>query len=224
MQGREHITQAFSAEKHALTFTMGDIRAYSVSPHTSVREILLTYPVYTHYPSGSTDLHDQRLHYTWREKSIKTDSGYTYVPEIVMIYISNAWKYDSRDTIYPIHYETVASKQVLPAQSAVWVTVKAADRSIRHIAADHILYIETVKHSARNLVHTISETIMAKGSLPDFEKNYPEVFPRIHASYLVNPSHVKNIQRFFVILSDESRIPVPEKKYTCIKKLLLSTL
>ncbi len=64
MQGRENLMQVWAAEKHALTFTMGDIKALCVSPHDRVKEILLHYDIYTHYPSGNTTMSDQRLHYT----------------------------------------------------------------------------------------------------------------------------------------------------------------
>ncbi len=221
LKGREAIIQTWAAEKHTLTFTMGDISVQCVSPHSHVREILLHYDIYTHYPSGNTYMHDQRLHYTWREKRVKTDSGWEYRSEIVMIHISNAWKYDSRDTIYPIHYETVYEPEHFPAKNTRYVTVKAADMSVHRIAANHILYIETIKHSAKLRIHTKNDTITINGTLPVFEEKYPGLFLRIHASYLINPAHVREIRRFSVSLTDGTELPIPEKKYTRIKKLLL---
>ncbi len=44
---------------------------------------------------------------------------------------------------------------------------------------------------------------------------------RCHSSYLVNPMYVESIERFALTLSDGSRIPIPEKKYTAVKDLLL---
>ena len=221
IRGRDNLVKAFSAEKHHLKFTMGDIKAVAISPHASVREVLLHYDIYTHYPSGNTDLHDQRLHLTWRERRAKAGFEKAYRPEIVMIHISNAWKYDTRDKIYPVHYENVPSRPLVHPHPETWVVVKGTDMSIHRIAASHILYIETVKHSSRFLVHTKTGTIMAIGTLRDMEKNYLGIFIRIHASYLVNPSYVEEIRRFFVILSDGTQLPVPEKKYMQVKKHLL---
>ncbi len=218
MQGRENLIQAWAAEKHSLTFTMGDIKALCVSPHSRVKEILLHYDIYTHFPNGNTELHDQRLHYTWRENRAKTAAGWESRSEIVMLHISNLWKYDSRDFIYPVHYETVARLIEKPEH---FVTVKASDQSIRRIASNHILYIETIKRSAKLRMHTESDTITINGTMPEFERSYPGLFLRIHAGYLLNPAHVRKICRFFVTLSDGTQLPVPEKKYTQIKKLLL---
>lgn len=221
IQGRDNLMKAFQAEKHALTFTMGDITALCISPHKSVKEILLHYDIYTHYPSGNTDMHDQRLHYTWRENRVKTAAGIEYRTEIAIIHISNVWKYDRRDTIYPVHYETVSMPARFLTKPERYVTVKASDRNIHRIAEQNILYIETVKRSARLLLHTVTNTVTINGTLPDFEKKYPGFLLRIHSSFLVNPVHVREICRFAVILSDGTRLSIPEKKYTQIKKLLL---
>lgn len=221
IRGRDPLIQEFAAEKHALTFTIGDIKALCVSPHIHVKEVLLHYDIYTHYPSGNTDIHDQRLHFTWREKRIKSAVGQEYKPEIVMVHISNAWKYDSRDTIYPVHYEKVNMPTRFVTKPEHYVTIRGTDMSVHLIAANRILYIETVKRATKLLIHTESGTITANGTLPDFERSYPDVLLRIHASYLLNPAHVREIRRFFVTLSDGTTLPVPEKKYTQVKRLLL---
>lgn len=219
IQGRDRLLQTFAAEKHTLTFTMGDIKALCISPHSRVREVVLHYDIYTHYPSGNTDMHDQRLHFTWRERLIRSASGQEYRQEVVLVHVSNAWKYDRQDTIYPIHYEKVSVHFLTRPER--YVTVRGVDSDVHRIAAERILYIETVKRTARLLVHTESGTVTVRGTLPDVEQNYPDVFLRIHASYLLNPAHVREIRRFSVILSDGTELPVPEKKYTRIKRLLL---
>lgn len=219
IQGKDRLLQTFAAEKHALTFTMGDIKALCISPHSRVREVVLHYDIYTHYPSGNTDMHDQRLHFTWREKLIRSAAGQEYRQEIVMVHVSNAWRYDSQDTIYPIHYENVSAHSLTKPER--YVMVRGIDISLHRIAAERILYIETVKRTAKLLVHTENGTVAAHGKLSDFERNYPDVFLRIHTSYLLNPAHVRKIRRFSVILSDGTELPVPEKKYTQIKWLLL---
>ncbi len=221
IQGRENLTRIFAEEEHSLTFTMGSIKALCVSPHSHVKEILLHYDIYTHYPSGNTDLHDQLLHYTWREKRAKTADGWVSRQEIVMLHISNLWKYDSRDTIYPVHYEEVHTPVRLLEGPEKYVTVKASDMSVHRIAAASILYIETVKRSAKLQIHTVRGVVTINETLPGFEKKYPGLFLRAHAGYLLNPSHVREIRRFSVSLSDGTELPIPEKKYTHIKKLLL---
>lgn len=217
IQGKEALIQTWAKEKHSLTFTIYNITALCVSPHARVKEVLLHYDICTHYPSGNTDLHDQQLHYTWREKRVKTSAGWERHPEIVMLHISNLWKYDRRDTIYPVHSERLA---LLPAKPEHYIIAKASDQSTHRIAADHILYIETVKRSAKLQIHMRGETLTINGTLPELEKKYPGFFLRIHASYMINPDYVREIRRFCVTLSDGTQLPIPEKKYTQIKKSL----
>lgn len=105
LRGRETIISTFSAEKHKLTFTMGSIRAICISQNESAREIILQYEIYTHYPNGRSDFHNQRIQYSWYENKRQAKGDAASRWEISMIHISNAWHYDNQDTIYPIHYK-----------------------------------------------------------------------------------------------------------------------
>lgn len=221
LQGKKNLMQAFAQEKHNLTFTMGDIKVFCVSPsHSHVAEVLLHYDIYTHYPNDTTDLHDQRLHYTWYDKRVNTADGPKYQPQIISLHISNAWNYDNRDFIYPVHYQNVSAS--MPADAERYVTVKASDGCVHRIAASHILYIETVKRSGKLQIHTEIGTVTIHETLSGFEEKYPGLLLRIHSGYLLNPAHVRNIRRFTVTLSDGTELPIPEKKYTQVKELLLS--
>ncbi len=221
IQGKQNIIDTWMAEEHNLTFTMGDIKAQSILPSSSVSEVTLHYEICTHFPSGSSDLHNQRLHFTWRKQRIKDADGTRWHAEIVMINISNLWHYDSHDTIYPVHYESMYMPIRLAKTPQRFVTVRAIDRTVYRLLVDNILYIETVKRTSRILVHTKKEPITINGSLPGFEKEHPGLFVRIHASYLVNPLAVREIRRFTVTLSDGTELPIPEKKYTQVKKMLM---
>ena len=221
IQGKDNLIETFATERHALTFTMGNIKARCISPHTHVKEIVLHYDIYTHYPSGTTDMHDQILHYTWRDQREKVDGKWKWHPEIILLHISNLWDYDSRDTIYPVHYENVYMPNRLIVKPERYVTAKTVDGSVYRLLADRILYIETVKRSARLLMHTTDGEITIHGTLPKIEQENPDLFVRIHASYLINPSAVQSVHRFATTLSDGTELPIPEKKYTKIKKLLI---
>lgn len=223
LRGKDTIMNAFSSEVHQLTFTMGSIHGVCVTPHKAVGEVLLHYNIYTHYPSGNTDLHSQRCQFTWHEKKVRTDSGYEPHWEVAMIHVSNAWMKDRRDNIYPVHYENVGLPIRLVEKPDKFMTIKAEDMSIHRITLDSLLYIETIQRTAKLRVHTSQKTIIVNGTLPDFEKKYPEDLLRAHASFLVNPSQVNKIERFALTLSDGTRLPIPEKKYTAVKRQILAS-
>lgn len=107
LRGREAVISTFSSEVHELTFTMGSIRSVCISTSPFTYEVILQYEIYTHYPDGDTDFHNQRLHYSWFENKIPTKDGFYSRWEIALVDISNTWRYDDRDVIYPIHYERV---------------------------------------------------------------------------------------------------------------------
>ena len=92
---------------------------------------------------------------------------------------------------------------------------------LRRIAADGIVYIEAVKRRAQILIHMAEETVTAYGTLSRFEAEYPALFLRVHEGFLVNPNRVRGVRRFFLTMSDGTDIPVPEKKYTRVKKMLM---
>ena len=231
IKGRENLIQTFLAEKHDLTFTMGNIKVLCASPHSRVREVLLRYDIYTHFPSGNTDIHTQRLHYTWRMKNERSKStrlenapaqdegSYNNGrPEIVLLHISNEWPYDERDTIYPVHLENVPWSMQAPTELEQYVTVRATDQCVYRIAASRILYIETVKRSAKLQIHTEDGIITVHDTLSGFESKHPGILLRAHSGYLLNPRHVRSVRRFQAILSDGTALPIPEKKYTWFKK------
>ena len=76
LRGRDKLIATFSSEVHELTFTMGSVRAISIAPLKNAHDIILQYEIYTHYPDGNTDLHNQRLHYSWYKKRIRTEKHF----------------------------------------------------------------------------------------------------------------------------------------------------
>ena len=221
IRGRDKVIATFSSETHELAFTMGSIRAISIAPLKNSHDVILQYEIYTHYPDGNTDLHNQRLHYSWYKKRMQTENSSDEHWEIGILHISNAWPYDHRDTIYPNHYKHLGLPIRLIEKPTYFLTVIANDMSVHRIAINHLLYIETIKKTAKLCIHTDTDTIIINGKLSDFENTYSDFLLRIHSGFLINPDHVNKIERFAVIMSNGTRIPVPEKKYTSITRKIL---
>lgn len=224
IRGRENVTSIFSAEEHELTFTIGSIRATCISPSKTTHEVILQYEIYTHYPNGTTDLHNQRIHYSWYKKRVQTKSGSDYRWEIAVLHISNAWPYDHRDTIYPVHYKSLSLPVQFIEKPEHCLTVTANDMTVHRIPMNRLLYIETIKRTAKLRIHTSTDTIIVNGKLSDFEKTYSDFLLRIHSGFLINPDCVSKIERFFVTMSNGAKLPVPEKKYTVIKHKIFLTI
>lgn len=224
IRGREEVISIFSAEIHELTFTIGSIRATCISPSKTAHEVILQYEIYTHYPNGTTDLHNQRIHYSWYQTKVRTQNGTESRWEIAVLHISNAWPYDSRDIIYPVHYKSLGLPVQLIEKPEHCLTVTANDMTVHRIPLNRLLYIETIKRTAKLRIHTSTETIIVNGTLSDLEKTYSGLLLRIHSGFLINPDYVSQVERFFVTMSDGTKLPVPEKKYTAIKRRILTAL
>lgn len=221
LQGRDAIIQAFSTEQHQLSFTMSNISASTIPCGRHGCEVILTYLIYTHYPSGSHTVHDQRLHYTWRETKFVDKNGQKQtVPKIAVVHISNAFPYDERDNIYPVHYEEVNIPGIPDPVTGARISISGLNHSQHYLLINTIPYIRTNTEHGCTIIHTLSTEIPTSETLSSLEKRYGNYFLRVHASYLINPLFVRSIRRFSITLSDGSEIPVPNRKYAQVKKTL----
>ena len=64
LSGKQSILDAWANESHSLTFSLGNMRLDYTSSHDSYCEVLVSFPVTTHYPSGEMITMDQIIHIT----------------------------------------------------------------------------------------------------------------------------------------------------------------
>jgi hypothetical protein len=222
LQGRDQMIRAWESGNHNLTFTMGDIDVQTASNSASYCEVVLSYKIYTHFPSGNNLQHDQRLHFTWVRCRRKDDSGGRPLEEkILMLHVYNLQQRDSRDSIYPVHYEGVAENNSSTFISGRHIMVNGVDKAAYYLLSGTVMWAESADRGRHCVIHTRERTLKVNEPLSVFLERDPEMFLRIHASYIVNPLYVDRIVRFRVLMSDGAVLPVPEKKYTAVKRKLL---
>lgn len=222
--GREAMIRTWNNEKHTLSFTIGNVKTTMISSHPSFCDVMVSFPVITHYPNGEDMSVDQRVLLTWGERTITDENGNRQkVPRILLCHISNPHEKDAEDTIYPIHYSQIYAGTNIVPQKGKRIHFTGADRSEYFLLSDAILWIEATndKHS---IIHTPIEEIKVLSTLSDLATSYPDIFLRCHQSYLVNPNYITNIRRFMITLSNGVELPVPEKKYTMIKGRIMDLL
>ncbi|MDD2980801.1 MAG: LytTR family DNA-binding domain-containing protein [Hespellia sp.] len=221
IRGREPLISTWSNEEHNLTFSMSNIVANTITSASSYCEVILNYVVFTHYPDNNTLCHKQCLHYTWCERKIPADNGsIEKVPRILVLHISNSYPYDKRDTIYPIHYTSLASNILHMQLDKNRIFVKCIDQSTYYLLVNTIQWMESDNNGFHTKIHTDENVIVANCALSSIAKKYPNYFVRIHASYLINPHFAYKISRFKIELRNGTILPIPQKKYTSIKKQL----
>lgn len=82
---------------------------------------------------------------------------------------------------------------------------------IRFVALDEIVWVAARrKHT---LVHTVSGDYEASVGLSVIARSLGDDFVSVHRSYIVNPGYVSAIGSREVVMTDDTRVPVPEKRH-----------
>lgn len=214
--GREKMRQAWDNSPNSLTFSLGDIEAQYVRTSPSTCEVMLMFVVTTHYPNGDDIPFFQRVQFSWADVSIADGSR---TSKIFMIHISNPIEQSSEDTIYPEHYNDTYRQMQKPVQEPR-VSLRGVDNAFHVIAVSSIIWAQSTPDKYC-LLHLRDKTLMVKTTVTEMEKQAGNLLVRVHSCYIVNPLDVVSIWRFKVSLSDGAVLPIPEKKYTAVKKKLL---
>lgn len=208
---------AWGKEKHNLKFTMSDVKDYVVPINKNALSVILSYHVYTHYPNGVTHIHNQNLDMTWISRKIKTPNGKMMEKSsIIKIFISNLHQKNEYDNIYAINGE---NEKYAYFDTSVDQNIIVKDKigTIYRIICSNIIYIEKKDEGRHSVIYTTTETIECMEKTNDIVKQNDNFFISPHISYLVNPLHIKKIERFKLTLDNNKILPIAEKKYTKFK-------
>ncbi len=208
---KKALIESFKREDNLLLFEINNLTAVPFYISSNCTEVLLTYIVDTFWPNGDSNRVYQRVTLTWE---IKKDNAL-----IRVCHISNPIDYDDRDSIYPVHYLESHSHMTLYAKSTEKLSFKGKNKSILYTSPEQILYMESIGNHTN--IYMTSQIFECTERLSAIDKRIENGFIRCHASYLVNPLYVESIERFALTMTDGIKIPVPEKKYTAVKALLL---
>ena len=219
IKGRKAMLDIWRRDEHDLTFTVGDMKVESTSANASSCNVMLSYPVVTHYPDGEDISVNQRLLLCWGERSVIDENGRrTKQPRILVCHISNPHPKHEDDVIYPKRFRQVYSQRgVMPHHKGERLHFRGVDRSDYFYLSDSILYIETDEGGMHSILHTADESVEIFDKVIDLAKACPHLFLRCHQSYLVNPNYIRNIRRFELRLTSDVVLPIPEKKYTAFR-------
>ncbi len=210
---KKALVDSFAREDNQLQFKVYDLTAMPFHISANCTEVLLTFVVDTFWPDGKNFRVYQRITLTWEIKR--------NIPRIRVCHISNPIDYDSRDSIYPIHYPESHSYMILYRESSEKLAFKGKNQSILYTSPEQILYMESIGN--HTLIHMFSKVFECIDRLSAIDERLKDDFGflRCHASYLVNPLYVESIERFALTMADGKKLPIPEKKYTVVKASLL---
>lgn len=215
---KKSLEQAFMQEQNGLTFELYDMKTELLWKEKDGCEVVMTFLVDTFYPDQKVIRCDQRVLLNWRQVWQKDAEGNRYqVPKIRTCFIANAIPMDVRDTIYPVHFtETPLAEKFTVNPSIKHVTIKGKDSSLLYLAENEIVSVKSVGHYTQ--FHCIHDDFESSEGITAIYNKYPELFVRVHKSYLVNPLLVKSVKRFEAVMVDRSSVPISTRKYVEMKK------
>lgn len=218
LRGREEMIRVWNAEEHSLLFSLGNMEVIHTSAHPSFCDVMLSYPVTTHYPDREDITLYQRLLMTWCERVTEDEDGNREKePRILLCHISNPHEKHDDDFIYPTNFHEVYHKNKATEPHGERIHFHGLDRSDYFFLSDTIIRIEAAHGGKHSVLHTEDGCVEVNASITRLEKQYGHIFLRCHQSYLVNPAYIRNIKRFKLTLDDGTELPVPEKKYTAFR-------
>jgi hypothetical protein len=218
--GRETMRKAWYNEPNHLTFSLGNVEAQYIQLSPASCEVMMMFVVTTHYPNGDMIPLFQRIQFSWADTNIiNENSQKERVSRIFMIHISNPVEQHSDDFIYPEHYNELFRQVEKPVQEPR-LSLRGTDNAFYVIKVSSVIWVQTTPDQ-HCLFHLRERMLKVKTTLSDIERQTEKILIRVHSGFIVNPLDVVSVSRFKLTLSDGASIPVPEKKYTAVKKKLL---
>ncbi len=183
------------------------------TPGPDVCEVVMTFLVDSTWPSGNTNRVNQHIHFTW------VDCQHT--PRILLCNVANAIAYTGPSDVYLLRYGAIydgQSQAQASSGTARRICLRGLNRTAMYFNCSDIIYIES--KGTHSLLHTEDGAHESVETLSSIAQRHGDLFVRCHASYLVNPAFVRDVTRCKVTLQDGSELPIPEKKYTAVKREL----
>ncbi|MCI2056622.1 MAG: LytTR family transcriptional regulator [Oscillibacter sp.] len=217
--GKRNLVSAFSKEENTLSFRTSQMLSKTVKGgNNNTCEVLLRFVVYTYYSDGSMLTHYQRVTFFWRKCRINGELTWRYS----LIHISNGMETDSRDHIYPLHFNEFEQKRFhhnftnLAMQQKERLIARGFDACTYYIEYADISHICAGKGKLC-YIHTRNGVICVRLLLDQLIKQLPKEFYRPHRSYIINVLEIVKLTRNQIQLKNDASIPIPPKKHNQVE-------
>lgn len=175
--------------------------------------VILQMELFSYYPNDTVKKVNQRISIMWIKKQ-ELQCWY-----MATIHASIAIKMNKKTELLPHISEELFREATGLAQQEELLGCRGTDRKIHYLTRAQIMWIESNK--VRCTIHQVDgELIIVYKSLHDYEQELGERFVRIHNSYIVNATYVKDIKNYMVTMRDGSKLRVSRGRYAEIKGML----
>lgn len=222
LRGKDTMIRAWAENFIVQHFSTGDISVMTASTGRNNLEIMLEYDVLTMFPDAAPIRHHQRCQFSWGYRRTGESESSAKCPRICMIHLSNITSDVIREGQI---YADSAAQEKLDAVTgdlssgsfSPIMPVRLENEVTLFLRPESIMWIESKNGGRHSLIHSSSGIYSSTERLRSFEDKFRGFLLRAHVSYLINPLYVLSVKRFEVTLTDGTRIPVPQKKYTAFR-------
>ena len=189
-------------------------------PHDATEAVVIgTYSTYT--APNEPQIHASNARLT---ACLRLESGRWLAYHV---HVSNVWSELTGDDRFPFSvskatYDYV--KEILRTGNKTGllpsrITLEFG-RNRRLVDPNEIMYVKA--HGKRCVIHCMGDEFSVPALLREVVDQLPGTFVKVHRSYLVNSTNVQSLQRSSVTMIDGSEIPLPEKRYTAVRREILN--
>lgn len=119
-----------------------------------------------------------------------------------------------------MHQRSEGMSKAAPSQESDVLYLKVDYRYVR-VPLKDVMYIEGMNEYLK--VHlTEGDPVLTHTTFRQIKERLPENFIHIHRSYIVNMTHVKEVERTVALMSDGARIPISESNKDSFMEYLLT--
>lgn len=221
---KESMVRAYSHDTNLMTFHLLNLKSRIVHATDVQCDVLMTFIVDSVYPSGEIIRCNQRILLSWtNDIPSKKKGNESPEPLILTCFIANALPSHEKDKIYPNNFAyTPFAQSYISSADIIHFSAKGANHELLYLSNREVLYIESQRPGC--VIHTLQNDFYCSESVSEIYKKCSDILIRNHICYLVNPLYIRSVERFFVTLSNGVVLPIPEKKYTGVKKQIMEAM
>ena len=221
VRGKKKLIEGYNKMQGKPKFELSNMSSNIIELDRHNCEIFYMFMVYTHYPDGDVLQHSQRIQFTWNEKNY-TNENNVKVKEarIKAFHMSNSLKMGSVDLARGSQFESPLPIEVKMStlEQGRRIEVTGLNRTTYYFLPQTVKYIQSTDNGSHSVLYSVQGNITCIETVAALEKKYPDLLIRCHQSFLINPGFVNYLKRFELGIINGPSIPIPEKKYTKVKK------
>ncbi|MBO2516057.1 MAG: hypothetical protein CW338_02100 [Clostridiales bacterium] len=206
IQGKEDLIKAFSRENGMVRYYLGLISTQTIRLSPTSAETISFFERTAFYPDSGPITFDLCYHLAW----IKTD---VWKMRVVNIFTQTPKYYEG--SLYPVKPTCISVTRGSLTEESLHLKETGTGKLL-FVSPSRIQWAESSSH--HSVLHMDDKSILVSIELSRLAKMLESTHVRCHSCYIVNPDYVTSITRFRVTLSGNIILPVPEKKYTAVKR------